>query len=159
MNHEQIEAFVAVLRESSRLTEVEVRQEGSALRLRRAPATASGKRIVAHSPASSGRALLSNGETSGGLMGASQETTLPSAPKPVVVTSQIVGIFRGVHPNPVTPGDRVKENQILGQIEVMRLMNDIPAPASGRVQAVLVQEGQPVEYGQPLFEIVEGEEG
>jgi acetyl-CoA carboxylase biotin carboxyl carrier protein len=48
-------------------------------------------------------------------------------------------------------GQAVKEGQTICIIEAMKLMNEIEADASGVVKAVLVENGQPVEYGQPLF--------
>ncbi|MBI3376121.1 MAG: acetyl-CoA carboxylase biotin carboxyl carrier protein [Betaproteobacteria bacterium] len=54
----------------------------------------------------------------------------------------------------VEVGQTVKEGQTVCIIEAMKLMNEIEADASGVVKAVLVESGQPVEYGQPLFIIV-----
>ena len=51
----------------------------------------------------------------------------------------------------VTEGDVVKEGQVLCIIEAMKLMNEIEAKVAGRVERILVENGQPVEYGQPLF--------
>ena len=51
----------------------------------------------------------------------------------------------------VREGDMVKEGQILCIIEAMKLMNEIESKAAGRVAKILVENGQPVEYGQPLF--------
>ena len=51
----------------------------------------------------------------------------------------------------VHEGDVVKEGQILCLIEAMKLMNEIESKVSGRVVTVLVENGHPVEYGQPLF--------
>jgi acetyl-CoA carboxylase biotin carboxyl carrier protein len=51
----------------------------------------------------------------------------------------------------VREGDVVKEGQILCIIEAMKLMNEIEARAGGRIARILVDNGQPVEYGQPLF--------
>ena len=48
-------------------------------------------------------------------------------------------------------GDLVKEGQVLCVIEAMKLMNEIEAKAAGRIARVLVENAQPVEYGQPLF--------
>jgi acetyl-CoA carboxylase biotin carboxyl carrier protein len=50
-------------------------------------------------------------------------------------------------------GQTVKEGQTICIIEAMKLMNEIEADASGVVKAILVENGQPVEYGQPLFVI------
>ena len=61
-------------------------------------------------------------------------------------------------PNPGSPafvevGQTVKEGDTLCIIEAMKLLNEIEADKSGVVKAVLVENGQPVEYGQPLFVI------
>ena len=87
-----------------------------------------------------------------------------SAPPPAAaeeelhtVKSPIVGTFYEA-PGPgalpfVKPGDQVAAGQVLCIIEAMKLMNEIEADASGEVVKVLVSNGQPVEYGQPLFAI------
>jgi acetyl-CoA carboxylase biotin carboxyl carrier protein len=72
-----------------------------------------------------------------------------------IVKSPIVGTFYEA-PNPdsdpfVSVGDRVKTGQILCIIEAMKLMNEIEADCAGEVVRRLVENGQPVEYGQPLF--------
>ena len=51
----------------------------------------------------------------------------------------------------VSEGDLVKEGQVVGIIEAMKLMNEIETRAAGRIAKILVENGQPVEYGQPLF--------
>ena len=48
-------------------------------------------------------------------------------------------------------GQAVKEGETVCIIEAMKLMNEIEADAAGTVRAILVENGQPVEYGQPLF--------
>ena len=73
------------------------------------------------------------------------------------VKSPIVGTFYEA-PGPgalpfVKPGDQVAAGQVLCIIEAMKLMNEIEADASGEIVKVLVNNGQPVEYGQPLFAI------
>jgi acetyl-CoA carboxylase biotin carboxyl carrier protein len=72
-----------------------------------------------------------------------------------VVKAPMVGTFyRSPSPDAkpfVEVGQGVKEGQTICIIEAMKLMNEIEADASGTVKAVLVENGQPVEYGQPLF--------
>ena len=72
-----------------------------------------------------------------------------------VIKAPIVGTFyRASSPtaNPfVEVGQAVKEGQTVCVIEAMKLMNEIEADASGVIKAILVENGQPVEYGQPLF--------
>jgi acetyl-CoA carboxylase biotin carboxyl carrier protein len=90
---------------------------------------------------------------------ASTSTAPPAAAEEELhtVKSPIVGTFYEA-PGPgalpfVKPGDQVAAGQVLCIIEAMKLMNEIEADASGEVVKVLVNNGQPVEYGQPLFAI------
>ena len=72
-----------------------------------------------------------------------------------VVKAPMVGTFyRSPSPDAkpfVEVGQPIKEGQTICIIEAMKLMNEIEADASGVVKAILVENGQPVEYGQPLF--------
>jgi acetyl-CoA carboxylase biotin carboxyl carrier protein len=72
-----------------------------------------------------------------------------------VVKAPMVGTFyRSPSPDAkpfVEVGQAVKEGDTICIIEAMKLMNEIEADASGTVKAILVENGQPVEYGQPLF--------
>ena len=74
-----------------------------------------------------------------------------------VVTSPLVGVFyTASSPDAdafVKVGDRVKKGQVLGIIEAMKLMNEIESEYDGVVEAVLVNNEDVVEYGQPLFRI------
>jgi len=80
----------------------------------------------------------------------------PSAKEELhIVKSPIVGTFYAA-PSPdaaafVRVGDRVEAGQTICLVEAMKLMNEIEADAGGEVAQVLVENGQPVEYGQPLF--------
>jgi acetyl-CoA carboxylase biotin carboxyl carrier protein len=74
-----------------------------------------------------------------------------------LVKSPIVGTFYespapGAAPF-VKPGDTVQAGQVLCIIEAMKLMNEIEADISGEVVKLIAVNGQPVEYGQPLFAI------
>jgi len=73
------------------------------------------------------------------------------------ITSPIVGTFYA-SPSPdkdsyVSLGDKVSENTTVCIVEAMKLMNEIQAEVSGEVVKIYVENGQPVEYGQPLFGI------
>jgi acetyl-CoA carboxylase biotin carboxyl carrier protein len=75
----------------------------------------------------------------------------------VIVTSPFVGTFYRT-PAPDQPpfvevGSVVKKGQVLCIVEAMKLMNEIEAEAAGRIAEILVQNGQPVEFGQPLFRV------
>lgn len=74
-----------------------------------------------------------------------------------IVKSPIVGTFYG-SPSPgaspfVSTGDRVEKGQVICIVEAMKLMNEIEADASGEIVKCLVSNGQPIEFGQPLFSI------
>ncbi len=73
----------------------------------------------------------------------------------VKVASPIVGTFyRAASPDKppyVEVGDIVKKGQVLCIIEAMKLMNEIESEASGKIVKIFVENGQPVEYSQPLF--------
>ena len=74
-----------------------------------------------------------------------------------LVKSPIVGTFYG-SPSPgsepfVSPGDHVEKGQVVCIVEAMKLMNEIESDAAGEIVRCLVTNGQPIEFGQPLFAI------
>lgn len=74
-----------------------------------------------------------------------------------ILKSPIVGTFYG-SPSPgaasfVSPGDRVEKGQVVCIVEAMKLMNEIEADISGEIVKCMVTNGQPIEFGQPLFAI------
>ncbi|GGD90191.1 MULTISPECIES: acetyl-CoA carboxylase biotin carboxyl carrier protein [Caballeronia] len=98
---------------------------------------------------------MSAGVDAGASAGAA--TPAASAPQGHIVTSPMVGSFYRA-PSPgadpfVQVGDTVKEGQTICIIEAMKLLNEIEADKSGVVKEILVENGQAVEYGQPLFVI------
>jgi acetyl-CoA carboxylase biotin carboxyl carrier protein len=82
-------------------------------------------------------------------------TDVPAAPEGHVVKSPMVGTFyRASSPDAkpfVDVGAAIKEGETICVIEAMKLMNEIESDASGVIKAILVENGQPVEYGQALF--------
>jgi acetyl-CoA carboxylase biotin carboxyl carrier protein len=138
------------------LEEFEYEQGGLHIRLRkggsgeaRAPLTHVPEPLATPAHA---RARADSGETH-----AAAHPAPPPAEELHIVKSPIVGTFYGA-PGPdappfVNPGDTVREGQVLCIVEAMKLMNEIEADASGEVVGVLAENGQPVEYGQPLFSI------
>lgn len=81
----------------------------------------------------------------------------PSAPKGVVIESPMVGTFYASS-SPDTPpfvqvGTVVRADTTVCIIEAMKVFTDIPAGVAGTVVEVLVKNGQPVEFGQPLFRV------
>ena len=81
----------------------------------------------------------------------------PAAPEGYIVKSPMVGTFyRSSSPGAaafVEVGQEVKEGETLCIIEAMKLLNEIDTDIAGVIKQVLVENGQPVEFGQPLFVI------
>ena len=80
---------------------------------------------------------------------------IDAAPGTVPIEAPMVGTFYRA-PSPtagpyVREGDIVKENQVVCIIEAMKLMNEIESKVGGRIVKILAENGQAVEYGQPLF--------
>ncbi len=88
---------------------------------------------------------------------APQAQEAPALPEGHVVKAPMVGTFyRSPSPGSksfVEIGDSIKKGQTICIIEAMKLMNEIEADADGVIKAVMVENGQPVEYGEPLFVI------
>ena len=85
------------------------------------------------------------------------EPAAPAAPEGHTVKSPMVGTFyRSASPGApafVEIGDTVAQGDTLCIVEAMKLMNEIEADAAGTIKAILVENGQAVEFGQPLFVI------
>ena len=73
----------------------------------------------------------------------------------LTVNSPLVGVFySSASPEAdayVAIGDRVKKGQVIGIVEAMKLMNEIEAPVSGKIEKICLSEGQVVEFGEVLF--------
>jgi acetyl-CoA carboxylase biotin carboxyl carrier protein len=85
------------------------------------------------------------------------ESAAPASGPAVYITSPFVGTFYR-SPSPDAPpfvdvGSRVKKGQVLCIVEAMKLMNEIESEVDGAIVAVLAENGQPVEFGEPLFQI------
>ena len=89
---------------------------------------------------------------------AAQESAPAQEKEGQVITSPLVGVFYAAPSEDaepyVTVGSAVKQGQVVAIVEAMKLMNEIESDYSGTVAEVLVENGQAVEYGQPLFRIV-----
>jgi len=138
------------LMEDAGLVELEVEAEGMKVKLMKAGAPA------AHAPAPAAAPAVPAAPAPAG---APAPTALPApaAPTGHVVKSPMVGTFYR-SPSPQAPpfvnaGDEVKEGQTLCLIEAMKLMNEIKCDRAGKVARVLVENGQPVEFDQPLIEL------
>jgi acetyl-CoA carboxylase biotin carboxyl carrier protein len=95
---------------------------------------------------------------SGSSVGSKERAADPTPASDIhVIKSPIVGTYyaaAGPNADPfVAVGDKVESGQVLCIIEAMKLMNEIESDLAGEVVQILVENGHPVEYGQPLFGI------
>jgi acetyl-CoA carboxylase biotin carboxyl carrier protein len=145
--------------EEQDITEFELEQDGVKLRVCRSsshPLAAGTSHSPQHAPS-----------PSGGAPGAAEPPAVPApaaaapadaeADDGTIVRSPIVGTFyRSPDPNSpafVSVGDTVKNGQVLCIIEAMKLMNEIESEMAGEVTRIHPENGQPVQYGDPLFTI------
>jgi acetyl-CoA carboxylase biotin carboxyl carrier protein len=131
---------LAVLLNESDLTEIEYEAGGLYIRVSRTPAPQA--------------APVPAGWSSPPALATSAATEQP-AEHPGTVKSPTVGVAY-LSPEPgvapfIAVGDTVAEGQTLLLIEAMKTFNRIPAPRAGKVAAILVEDGQPVEFGEPLL--------
>jgi acetyl-CoA carboxylase biotin carboxyl carrier protein len=138
--------------ESSGIAELEISEGEEKVRITRSlPATQAHAPAAAAPPSLPGTALTGERAVAAG-------TPAPAAePEGHAVKSPMVGTFyRAASPGAkpfVDVGDTVQVGDPLCIIEAMKLMNEIEADRAGVVKAILVENGQPVEYGQPLVVI------
>ena len=134
---------LAKLLKETGLTEIEFETDDARIRVN---AGASGP-VIAAAPAVAAPAAVA------------AATAAPAAEGPAAgsVSSPMVGTaYLSPEPNAaafVKVGDRVAKGQTILIIEAMKVMNPIPAPHAGTVTQILVQDGQPVEFGEPLMVI------
>jgi acetyl-CoA carboxylase biotin carboxyl carrier protein len=133
--------------ETSGIAELEIQEGEERVRITRSLAAAQSLAPVA---AQSPVAALPAGSAPGSVPNAA-----PAAAEGHVVKSPMVGTFyRSATPGSKTfveVGDTVEEGATLCIVEAMKLMNEIEADKSGVIKAILTENGQPVEFGQPLF--------
>jgi len=162
INMEELHELISLMTENG-LTEFELEREGFRVRLSRdigsrtstpeaaLPATAEKQSVVAHTVASQESVPHAVAQHPG-----AQAATAASEDHDLhIITSPIVGTFyRAASPTAETfirIGGRVEPETVVCIIEAMKLMNEIQAETSGEVAKIYVENGQAVEYGQPLF--------
>jgi acetyl-CoA carboxylase biotin carboxyl carrier protein len=131
------------LLEENKLTEIEVQKGDQRVRVSRGGPASATPGGASHAAPAAARVELS--------------ATAPSdfAKHPGAVTSPMVGTaYRASQPGAkafVDEGSTVREGETLLIIEAMKTMNTIPAPRAGTVTKILIEDGQPVEFGEPLL--------
>jgi len=144
--------------ESSSFVEFEMEREGVKIKLVRRPPHGSEPPAAPIAAASNGVAPFAAAPGPAPVAAPSQAAAPAVEAADVhLVKSPIVGTFyRAGSPDAkpfVSPGDRVSKGQVMCIVEAMKLMNEIEADIDGEVMDVLVSNGQPVEFGEPLFRV------
>lgn len=143
MNLKELKELIALL-EGTDINELEIERAGSRVRIKRGtglPQTEIEiKREIAEIPKKEAE---------------KDSKEFAEAERLLTVTSPIVGTFyRSSSPEAkpfVEEGDIVKKGQVLCVIEAMKLMNEIESEVDGKLVKILIENGHPVEYGEPLF--------
>ena len=150
MEYEELKKLIELLKDSD-ITELQLEREGIKVRLKRDKLFSSFDmgalaRQAASAPPSAAQPA---GEAEVCSPGDEDSHRL------VTVTAPLVGTFYSSSSPDSEPfvevGDRVKKGQVICIVEAMKLMNEIECEADGQIVKVLVENGQPVEYGEPLF--------
>jgi acetyl-CoA carboxylase biotin carboxyl carrier protein len=151
MDIRKVKKLIELLEESG-IAEIEIKEGEEAVRISRMPTGA----YATHAPAP----MMIPAPVAHAPAAAAAAAEAPAAkprPNEHVVTAPMVGTFYAA----ATPGakafvdigDEVKAGQVLCIIEAMKMMNQIEADKSGKVTSIMAQNGDPVEFGQPLFVI------
>jgi acetyl-CoA carboxylase biotin carboxyl carrier protein len=165
MDIRKIKKLIELLEESG-IAEIEIKEGEEAVRISRMPpggAAAQPLPQVWFGPGqpgwegARGAAALPPPATSeaGGQGAGTADSAAKPKPNEHVITAPMVGTFYAC-PSPgakpfVEIGDEVKVGQVLCIIEAMKMMNQIEADRAGRITSIMARNGDPVEFGQPLF--------
>ena len=150
MDIRKIKKLIELLEESG-IAEIEIKEGEEAVRISRMPTGVHAMQTYAM-PMSAPMAAPAAAAPAA----AAAETPAPRPrPNEHVVTAPMVGTFYA-SPSPgakafVEIGDEVKVGQTLCIIEAMKMMNQIESDKAGRITSIMAQNGDPVEFGQPLF--------
>ena len=164
MDLKQIKQIIELMKRSE-LSEFAVEEEGFKLKIRRGgngqPVVSAGRGSNSPFPVVEVPAASQSAASSPGAAGGTAPTGASKEEEGVIyVKSPMVGTFyRAASPESkafAEPGTKVVENTVVCIIEAMKIMNEIQAEIKGTVIEALVENGQPVEYGQRLFKVKQG---
>jgi acetyl-CoA carboxylase biotin carboxyl carrier protein len=155
MDLRKLKTLIDLVSESN-ISELEITEAEGKVRIVKAGVAAAAPLLVAAPPAQSSPAAMAPGAVAAAAPLAAPAPA-PSEPEGKVIKSPMVGTFyRSATPGGqpiVDVGDEVKEGQAVCIIEAMKIMNEIESDVDGRIARILVENGQAVEFGQPLFVI------
>ena len=138
------------------LSEIEVEKGDLKIRVARQAAVVAAAPAMIAAPMIAPPSAIATAAASGGATAPSSVTTNEELRGEIVKSPMVGAVY--LQPSPgskrfVQPGEQVTAGQTLLIIEAMKTMNPVPAPKAGTVTKVLVEDGQPVEFGEPLVVI------
>jgi acetyl-CoA carboxylase biotin carboxyl carrier protein len=151
MDIRKIKKLIELLEESG-IAEIEIKEGEEALRISRMPTGNLAAAQLAPMPMALPAPIVAP------IAAAAPQAAAPVAKAKAnehVITAPMVGTFYGA-PSPgakafIEIGDEIKVGQVLCIIEAMKMMNQIESDKAGRVTSIMARNGDPVEFGQPLF--------
>ena len=151
MDIRKVKKLIELLEESG-IAEIEIKEGEESVRISRMPTGGAVAQMPMYAPAALAAAPVA-------APAGAAAAAVAAGPKSTdhVVQAPMVGTYYSA-PSPgakpyVGIGDEVKAGQVLCIIEAMKMMNQIESDKAGKVTAIMVQNGDPVEFGQPLFVI------
>ncbi|RRT99676.1 MULTISPECIES: acetyl-CoA carboxylase biotin carboxyl carrier protein [unclassified Stenotrophomonas] len=157
MDLRKIKKLIDLLEESN-LAEIEIKEGEESVRLSRAPVAGYAPapvQMIAPAPVAAAPAMPMQSPTEASTGGTAKPG--PALPEGHVLRSPMVGTFYASaapdKPAFVSVGQQVKAGETLAIIEAMKMFNPIEADVAGTIVAILGENGQPVEFDQPLFVI------
>ncbi|MDZ3993934.1 acetyl-CoA carboxylase biotin carboxyl carrier protein [Pseudomonas sp. Teo4] len=154
MDIRKVKKLIELLEESG-IDELEIKEGEESVRISRHSKTPVGQQFYAPAPMAAAPVAA---PVAAAAAPAAEAAAAAPALKGTVIRSPMVGTFYR-KPSPTSPnfaevGQSVKKGDTLCIVEAMKMMNHIEADIGGVIDAILVEDGQPVEFDQPLFTIV-----
>jgi len=154
MDIRKIKKLIELLQESG-IAEIEIKEGEEAVRISRLSAGGVLAQAAPQAQAAAPAAASATPVAAPAAIAAAEGAAPKPKPNEHVITAPMVGTFYA-SPSPgakafVEIGDEIKVGQVLCIIEAMKMMNQIEADRAGRITSIMARNGDPVEFGQPLF--------
>jgi len=156
LNLQEIKELIKIIDETE-ISELNLESDGVKISIRKGPSVLAGVPVIATARQEGTERVAARPA----VQPSSSTETVAKAPEPIalenteMITSPMVGTFYSAQspeaPAYVKVGQLVEVGQLVCIVEAMKLMNEIESEIEGKVLKILVENGQPVEYGQPLF--------
>jgi len=149
VNIKEIKEMIQLMNENN-LTELELEKDGLKIRLKKSASGSIEPSVSQDTPSATSAQAKGNGEPK-------EPPKIPTSAPKTYIKSPMVGTFYASPAPDAAPfvqiGSQVEVGQVICVIEAMKLMNEIKAEVRGKISEILLNNGDPVEFSQPLFSI------